>query len=359
MARRTSSSVTGRRAGSSGQTSAPTAPRRTIGPSRRRSRRTGGSWPLTVRPRTSWPATPTTYSTCSSAIGGGARPNGSASPPTAPRAMARASTRRPRRTGASSRSSRTRPTWCRATPTAVATCSSATGRPERPSSSASVPAAPRRTAAAATSGAWRSRRTGASSPSTRPPATWCRPTPTARSTSSCATARQGRRSGRACGRTGTRRTGPSALPALSKTGRFVAFVSDSSNLVLGDTNSADDAFVHDLKTGKTTRVSVASGGAQAAEGALDEVSISGDGRLIAFASRSDDLVARDGNRRSDAFVHDRLQGTTRRVSVGPDGKAGNQNSFVGAISADGRFVAFDPFATDLVPDDTNSAEDVF
>ena len=127
----------------------------------------------------------------------------------------------------------------------------------------------------------------------------------------------------------------------------------------GDTNAADDVFVHDLKTGKTTRVSVASGGAQAAEGALDEVSISGDGRLIAFASRSDDLVARDGNRRSDAFVHDRLQGTTRRVSVGPDGRAGNDNSFIGAISADGRVVTFSSFATNLAPEDTDSIEDVF
>src|SRR4051812_2313770 len=110
---------------------------------------------------------------------------------------------------------------------------------------------------------------------------------------------------------GSEANGASGVSALSRTGRFVAFVSDSTNLVPGDTNAADDVFVHDLKTGKTTRVSVASGGAQAAEGALDEVSISGDGRLVAFASRSDDLVARDGNRNNDVFVHDRQQGTTR------------------------------------------------
>ena len=97
--------------------------------------------------------------------------------------------------------------------------------------------------------------------------------------------------------------------------RFVAFESDASNLVQGDTNAARDIFVHDRQTGETTRVSVDSDGNEATYGA-DWPAISGDGRHVAFASVSPDLVQGDTNAAEDIFVHDRQTGETTRVSVG-------------------------------------------
>ena len=81
--------------------------------------------------------------------------------------------------------------------------------------------------------------------------------------------------------------------------------------------------------------------------------ISADGRFVAFISDATNLVPGDTNGRYDVFVRDRQTGTTRRVSVGPGGVQGNGDSFDPAISADGRFVAFDSYATNLVPGDTN------
>jgi hypothetical protein len=62
---------------------------------------------------------------------------------------------------------------------------------------------------------------------------------------------------------------------------------------------------------------------------------------------------------TDVFVHDRRTGKAVRVSVGPGGVEGDATSLLPAISADGRFVGFTSEASNLVPDDTNGAEDVF
>ncbi|MBA3877338.1 MAG: hypothetical protein C0498_10435, partial [Anaerolinea sp.] len=151
-------------------------------------------------------------------------------------------------------------------------------------------------------------------------------------------------------------------PSISADGRYVAFTSDATNLVPGDTNARPDVFVHDRTTGATTRVSVTSAGGQAVLGGLfgsSSPAISADGRYVAFSSSMSDLVSGDGNAAADVFVHDRATGETTIVSVSTAGLAGNSWSFGPAISADGRFVAFTSDAGDLVPDDGNGQTDVF
>lgn len=150
----------------------------------------------------------------------------------------------------------------------------------------------------------------------------------------------------------------SEFPAISADGRYVAFQSNASNLVSGDTNESYDVFVHDRKLGTTRRVSVGPGGRQGNSHSVGAL-ISADGRFVAFSSEATNLVRGDTNGRVDLFVRDRRNGATQRVSLGPDGAQGNQGSFGAAISADGRFVAFWSRASNLVPDDTNREWDVF
>ena len=145
---------------------------------------------------------------------------------------------------------------------------------------------------------------------------------------------------------------------LSTDGRFVLFNSSSNNLVAGDTNGFMDVFVHDRQTGVTERVSVDSAGNQGNFRSF-RPSISADGWIVAFDSQSSNLVAGDTNNRFDVFVHDRQTGVTERVSVDSAGSQGNGNSLTSSISADGRFVAFTSFATNLVAGDTNGFFDIF
>ena len=150
----------------------------------------------------------------------------------------------------------------------------------------------------------------------------------------------------------------SCCPDLGADGRYLAFPSTASNLVLGDTNGATDIFVRDRESGKIERVSVASDGAQANSPSFGPA-ISADGRYVAFFSRASNLVRGDTNGKVDVFVHDRQANKTMRVSVSTDGKQGNRESWGPAISADGRYVAFYSAASNLVPHDTNGADDVF
>ncbi|MGE3841966.1 MAG: IPT/TIG domain-containing protein, partial [Vicinamibacterales bacterium] len=157
---------------------------------------------------------------------------------------------------------------------------------------------------------------------------------------------------------GVQANGLSASPAMSADGCFVVFESRATNLVAGDTNTADDIFVRDCADGRITRVNVATGGGQSA-GASGAPSVSSDGRLVAFSSLSADLVMGDTNGYSDVFVHDRVKNETRRVSVATGGGQGNNGSFRPAISADGRYVAFESRATNMVAGDTNGFSDMF
>jgi hypothetical protein len=149
------------------------------------------------------------------------------------------------------------------------------------------------------------------------------------------------------------------LPAISADGRYVAFVSNSSNLVADDDNDPTDIFVHDRQADTTERVSVANGGIQANNSSFGPA-ISADGRHVAFTSQATNLVAGDTNGVQDIFVHDRQADTTQRVSVATNGTQANLDSFATAISADGRYVAFTTQATNLTGGDVNGINpDVF
>jgi LPXTG-site transpeptidase (sortase) family protein len=157
---------------------------------------------------------------------------------------------------------------------------------------------------------------------------------------------------------GAQGTGDSYNPSISSDGSYVAFESDANNLVAGDTNGWRDIFMHDRTSGTTTRVSVGAGGAQGT-GASNYPSISSDGRYVAFDSDASNLVAADTNGARDVFVHNRTTGVTTRVSVDTGGAQGNGNSNYPSTSSDGTYVAFDSNASNLVAGDTNGARDVF
>jgi Tol biopolymer transport system component len=146
---------------------------------------------------------------------------------------------------------------------------------------------------------------------------------------------------------GEEANGNSNVPSISGDGRYVAFDSWATNLVPGDTNGFIDVFVHDRLTGSTTRVSVSSSGSQGNFGGSTP-SISADGRYVSFESDSVDLVPGDTNGDRDIFLHDRQTATTVRVSLGPNGIQANSDSVDASVSADGRHVAFESFATNLI-----------
>ena len=150
--------------------------------------------------------------------------------------------------------------------------------------------------------------------------------------------------------------------SISGDGRFVAFYSNVNDLVLGDENGLPDVFshvfVHDREAGTTERVSVASDGAKGNALSFNPA-ISADGRFVAFNSGATNLVEGDTNGETDFFVHDREAGTTERVSVASDGTQGNGESGGASISADGRFVGFSSLASNLVAGDTNGTSDSF
>jgi Tol biopolymer transport system component len=160
------------------------------------------------------------------------------------------------------------------------------------------------------------------------------------------------------GANNTQATGSSYQPSLSADGRYVAFTSDASNLVAGDTNATDDTFVYDRVAKRATRASVNSSGAQQS-GISSTASISADGRYVAFASDAPNLVAGDTNNTYDVFIHDRNTQQTSRVSVGLNEAEGNDGSYYPTISADGRYVTFQSSAENLVIGDTNINTDTF
>ena len=152
--------------------------------------------------------------------------------------------------------------------------------------------------------------------------------------------------------------GNSYSPSISADGRYIVFNSSASNLVQGDTNNNRDVFVHDRQTGNTERISIRSNGSQANNNSFYGT-ISNDGRYVAFSSWASNLVANDTNNTRDIFVHDRQSGNTERVSVSSDGVQANGDTYHSAISADGRYVAFNSFANNLVEGDTNNHKDIF
>lgn len=150
------------------------------------------------------------------------------------------------------------------------------------------------------------------------------------------------------------------IPKISDDGRFVAFGSVASDLVANDTNATGDVFVRDLKTGTTVLASINSTESDSGNGDSAFPVLSADGRTVAFRSTANDLVANDNNISDDVFVRDLNSGTTILASVNSRGiSGGNANSGDPVLSANGRFVAFDSEASDLVANDTNGVSDVF
>src|SRR5205085_9443575 len=123
-----------------------------------------------------------------------------------------------------------------------------------------------------------------------------------------------------------------------------------------------DVFVYDRAKSVTSRVTLGMSGAQAngPSGTDSPPALSADGHVVAFASQATNLVAGDTNGAGDVFVYDRSTKETTRVSVGPAGAQGTGgDSYSPSLSADGRYVAFASDATNLVPGDTDNATDVF
>ena len=156
---------------------------------------------------------------------------------------------------------------------------------------------------------------------------------------------------------------PSSSPTISADGRYVAFVT-SSALAPDDTNAAADAFVRDRQTGITERVSLTTSGGQSETG-VTAAKISGNGMVVAFVSAAADLVPGDTNGLPDLFVRDRVAGTTERVSIASTGAEGTLVPFpfpgimAFALADNGERLAFATIMKGLVPDDTNDDVDVF
>jgi len=155
-------------------------------------------------------------------------------------------------------------------------------------------------------------------------------------------------------------SGNSTSISVSDDGRYVAFTGSQLDGSVGYV----DAYVRDRATNTTELISVNSDGSSGtANKSASDVSISGDGRYVAFVSDSADIVSSDSNGVADVFVRDRVTGITQRISIASDGTQSNGTSGSGYrgtdVSADGRYVAFNSSASNLVPNDTNGTSDLF
>src|SRR5437016_1827810 len=141
----------------------------------------------------------------------------------------------------------------------------------------------------------------------------------------------------------------SGFPVVSGDGRYVLFSSDATNLVSNYTRYMD-LYVRDLQTATTIPVNVNRNGTSGLNGPTGAADLSASGRYVAFESVATDLVNRvDTNNTNDVFLRDLQTGVTTLVSINRFGMAtGNDASYWPKVSADGRFVVFTSFATDLV-----------
>jgi Tol biopolymer transport system component len=166
---------------------------------------------------------------------------------------------------------------------------------------------------------------------------------------------------RANGRHGALAASDCKLPVISANGRYVAFASKAKNLSRIDKGSVEDVFVRDLKTNRTLLASRGQGKHGApGSGDSSSPSISADGRYVAFESYASNLGPADDSTIPDVFVRDMRSGRVFLTSRGTnDGPAANAPSANPAISGDGHYVAFDSRGSNLVPADTLHATSVF
>ena len=162
---------------------------------------------------------------------------------------------------------------------------------------------------------------------------------------------------------GTQGNARSSQPAISGDGEIVAFESGASNLVPGDTNGVADVFVRDLQVNSLDRVSVSSTQKQQNKSVIPPFTVvpdvSRDGRYVVFESDATNLVATDRNAKTDIFMRDRTRKTTSLVSTDSENTQGNNDSFAPRITPDGRFIAFESFASNLTPGQDGPREDIF
>ena len=152
---------------------------------------------------------------------------------------------------------------------------------------------------------------------------------------------------------GSNPNGKSYFPSMTSDGRYVAFASNASNLVPNDTNNATDVFVRDMLLGQTTRVSVSSKCEQGNGPTGTGVNITADGRYVIFGSFATNLVEDDVNGWPDGFVHDRWTGTTELVSLNWMGEQLYGWGGVSGISNDGRLVSLVTQANNVIPEPVN------
>ena len=145
---------------------------------------------------------------------------------------------------------------------------------------------------------------------------------------------------------------------VSGGGRYIAFVSDASTIVEDDINEVADIFLTDRQTGVTQRINLGINQAEADDASWG-VAMSRNGRYIAFVSAATNLVANDTNGQPDVFCYDQQTGTLVRINVHSNGTQANGICWDIALSADGRYVAFTSDATNLVVGDTNGQADIF
>jgi Tol biopolymer transport system component len=159
---------------------------------------------------------------------------------------------------------------------------------------------------------------------------------------------------------GSETNGYSHWPSLSGDGRYTAYLSYASNIVAADSNGAWDDFLYDRETGQTVLISLTSTGQQVDDLGVDWPVLSGDGRYVVFSSASSVLVPNDTNRAYDVFLRDLWDGMTTRASLAWDGEEANDDSWYAyAVDSSGAYVVFWSRASNLVPSDTNHLADLF
>ncbi len=151
---------------------------------------------------------------------------------------------------------------------------------------------------------------------------------------------------------------------ISADGNVIAFWSRASNMVDGDSNELEDIFVHDLTTGETSRINIASDGSEANGYTFDTFSLSADGRYVAFQSQATNLVKGVTVNRNEIYLHDRQTGETTQISATLDGLQAECSSFClgssdPSLSADGDIIVFTSDIDTLVEGDTNETWDIF
>jgi Tol biopolymer transport system component len=156
--------------------------------------------------------------------------------------------------------------------------------------------------------------------------------------------------------TGGSPAGRSNYPAISANGRYVAFMSSAPDLV-ADGSASGGLFLRDLRLSTTVLVSRTDTGAPVPDPGPPD--ISGDGRYVTFATSTDDVAPGDRNGLQDVVVRDLRTGRNKLASVSSGGGQGDDNSAAPAISPDGRYVTFLSWATNLVPGDHNGFGDIF